>query len=245
LRDAPRARRDVDRREPRRVSRGAGNATANGRGETAKARAETVASARVESANPPVETENARGESPARARAASTANARGETAMNARGDTAASTRGETPANTRSETAANPRGKSLLDAPANELGGPRSTETSQSAQGARSGEVVEGAPARESDVAADARADLRAELELLARAEAALRRNDPRSALQELDAHDHQFRSGQLRDEREGLRLIAQCNLARDPGASLARYLQDYGDGVLHARVRAACARFLP
>jgi hypothetical protein len=84
-----------------------------------------------------------------------------------------------------------------------------------------------------------------ELQLLARAEAALRRNDPRSALQALDTHAHRFPGGQLRHERAGLRLIAQCTLDRDPQAALARYLDENGDGVLHARVRSACARFMP
>jgi hypothetical protein len=87
--------------------------------------------------------------------------------------------------------------------------------------------------------------LRAEMQLLSRAQAALRKGDPQTALAVLQAHAQQFQGGQLFDEREGLRLIALCALESDPAAALTRYLHANGDGVLHARVRAACLRFVP
>lgn len=92
---------------------------------------------------------------------------------------------------------------------------------------------------------DASTDLRAEMQLLAQAEAALRKNEPLAALSVLDAHARRFSSGQLKGERDGLRLIAQCALGRDPESALARYLREHGAGVLQARIRASCARFLP
>lgn len=98
---------------------------------------------------------------------------------------------------------------------------------------------EGASARARD------SDLRAEMQLLARAEAALRANEPLSALAILEAHAREPSSGQLQGERAGLRLIAQCTLGRDPQSALARYLREHRDGVLQARIRVSCARFLP
>jgi hypothetical protein len=89
------------------------------------------------------------------------------------------------------------------------------------------------------------AELRAEMQLLARAEAALRNNEPQSALSILDTHARQHSSGQLQSERAGLRLIAQCALGRDPQSALDRYLREHRDGVLQGRIRASCARFLP
>jgi hypothetical protein len=82
------------------------------------------------------------------------------------------------------------------------------------------------------------------MQLLSRAEAALRSDDPQTALQLLRTHARKFRSGQLQDERAGLRLIAQCMLDRDPGPTLARYLATQSRAVLHARVSDACSRFV-
>jgi hypothetical protein len=88
-----------------------------------------------------------------------------------------------------------------------------------------------------------RDSLRAEMQLLSRAESALRSRQPHAALQVLDQYMEQFRSGQLQDERNGLRLIALCALGHDPKSALPGYLAQNGDGVLHARVLEACARF--
>ena len=101
----------------------------------------------------------------------------------------------------------------------------------------------GQPRAEREPARDG--DLRAEMQLLARAEAALRANEPRSALSILDAHASEFSSGQLQGERDGLRLIAHCALGRSSQSALARYLREHPDGVLQGRIRASCARFLP
>jgi hypothetical protein len=88
-------------------------------------------------------------------------------------------------------------------------------------------------------------DLRAEMNMLARAEAALRQHDPEAALHELRAHARTFRSGQLQAERTGLRLIALCMQGREPQTTLARYLNSSEDAVLRTRVREACRRTLP
>lgn len=98
---------------------------------------------------------------------------------------------------------------------------------------------EGASARAGD------SDLRAEMQLLARAEAALRADEPLSALSILETHARELSSGQLQSERAGLRLIAQCTLGRAPESALAQYLRAHRDGVLQARIRTSCARFLP
>ena len=83
-------------------------------------------------------------------------------------------------------------------------------------------------------------DLRAEMAWLARAEAALRKRDPSTALRELEAQRARFEQGQLRAEREGLELIARCMLGRSVSPALASYLASAPDGVLVARVQRAC-----
>jgi hypothetical protein len=82
--------------------------------------------------------------------------------------------------------------------------------------------------------------LRAEMRLLARAEAALRASDAKGALRVLAAHRAQYPEGQLRAEAEGLQLIAQCTLGREVAPQVSRYLQDSSNAVLQARLREAC-----
>lgn len=122
------------------------------------------------------------------------------------------------------------------------------------QGEQGGELPEAQPVRRTKARSHERANasarardtgLRAEMQLLARAEAALRASEPLSALSILETHALQFSSGQLQGERDGLRLIAQCALGRDPQSALARYLREHRDGVLQGRIRASCGRFLP
>lgn len=110
---------------------------------------------------------------------------------------------------------------------------------------RVGVVSQSSQEREGASAHARDTDLRAEMQLLARAEAALRANEPMSALSILETHARELRSGQLQGERDGLRLIAQCTLGRDPQSALTRYLREHRDGVLQARIRTSCARFLP
>jgi hypothetical protein len=83
-------------------------------------------------------------------------------------------------------------------------------------------------------------DLRAEMAWLARAESYLRKRDPQAALRALEGQRERFEGGQLRAEREGLELIAQCMLGRAVAPALSRYLAGTPDGVLVARVRRAC-----
>ena len=88
--------------------------------------------------------------------------------------------------------------------------------------------------------AGAKADLRAEMEWLARAEAALRKGDAAAALTELRSGRVRFARGQLKAERQGLELIARCTLGEDVHATLAQYIANTPDGVLVDRARAAC-----
>jgi hypothetical protein len=83
-------------------------------------------------------------------------------------------------------------------------------------------------------------DLRAEMAVLRRVEAALRAGDPARALRETRVHGARFPQGALREEREGLQLIALCTLGRDVSKPLALYLALEAHSVLSARVRDAC-----
>jgi hypothetical protein len=88
--------------------------------------------------------------------------------------------------------------------------------------------------------ASSKADLRAEMEWLARAEAALRNGDAAAALTELRAGRARFARGQLQAERQGLELIARCTLGEDVHATLAQYIAHTPDGVLVDRALVAC-----
>jgi hypothetical protein len=83
-------------------------------------------------------------------------------------------------------------------------------------------------------------DLRAEMAVLQRAEAALRAGRSERALRETRAHRTLFPDGELREERQGLELIALCALERDVRKPLALYLALHPRPVLAPRVRIAC-----
>lgn len=124
--------------------------------------------------------------------------------------------------------------------------PGSREPAEGSQPSAASEVAPRRPARRATPQpADSAEALRAEMQLLSRAEAALRADEPQQALEVLGTHAQRFRNGQLQQEHDGLRLIAQCALGRDPGAALARYSAKRSDAVLRARVLEACARFMP
>jgi hypothetical protein len=60
--------------------------------------------------------------------------------------------------------------------------------------------------------------LGAEYDLVAASRAALAGGDPRRSLALAERHSRGFPSGVLRDERDGLRIAALCQLGRDPEA---------------------------
>lgn len=86
-------------------------------------------------------------------------------------------------------------------------------------------------------------ELRAELVLIAKARQALRAEDPRRALEVLDAHARAFPQGQMREDRLVLRIEALCAAGKAPQASAeARlFLRGYPGSAHAQRVRDACA----
>jgi len=88
------------------------------------------------------------------------------------------------------------------------------------------------------------ADLSAETALLRTAQAALGRGDARAALAALDAHEAQFPSGALTEERLGARVFALCSMGRrGDAARAARALLDRAPtSPLRARVLDSCIR---
>lgn len=84
--------------------------------------------------------------------------------------------------------------------------------------------------------------LLAEAHILRDAQRALRQNDANRALHILDRHQDQFPRGILSQEREGARLIAQCQTQQ--AASVQRdarnFIAAHPQSPVSARVRAAC-----
>ncbi|MBZ0117581.1 MAG: hypothetical protein K8H88_11325, partial [Sandaracinaceae bacterium] len=80
-----------------------------------------------------------------------------------------------------------------------------------------------------------------ELDLLRRAQGALRANEIDTALARLDEHERRFPDGQLQAEREAARVVALCRGARpEARAQASRFLRERASSPLAARVRAAC-----
>lgn len=80
-----------------------------------------------------------------------------------------------------------------------------------------------------------------ELALMQRIQAALRSGKPRLALELSDEHAQRWPTGLFREEREGVRALASCQLDLAKGQSRARaFLQKYPEGALAPRVRASC-----
>jgi hypothetical protein len=91
-----------------------------------------------------------------------------------------------------------------------------------------------APAPASDTLSD-------EMTLLRSASEALARGDEDAALVPLRTHAKRFPRGSLREERDGLRAIAECTRDQDPSQGAAqRFARQYPNSVLTARVAAAC-----
>ncbi len=82
-----------------------------------------------------------------------------------------------------------------------------------------------------------------ELRLLDRASVALSRGDPTTARTLLEQHRAQFARPVMIEEREGLELIARCQLDRSSAQADARaFLARAARSVLSARVARACGR---
>ena len=82
--------------------------------------------------------------------------------------------------------------------------------------------------------------MQAELSLLRRVQAALRRYDGATALAELDAHPRQ---GVLRAELEAARILALCLLDRgdEARAAAARFALEHPSSPQRAAIDASCA----
>lgn len=86
-------------------------------------------------------------------------------------------------------------------------------------------------------------ELEAETQGLKEVQLALRANDPRRALTLLDQQDARFTRGQLKQEREGARVLATC--ATEPSAGAAafeRFRLAHPASPLLTRLKAACSR---
>jgi hypothetical protein len=85
-------------------------------------------------------------------------------------------------------------------------------------------------------------DLEGEARLLELADADLRRGDANSALARLAEHAARYPAGALREEREGVRVVALCRAGRESEGKLAaeRFLARAPRSALATRIRAAC-----
>jgi hypothetical protein len=86
------------------------------------------------------------------------------------------------------------------------------------------------------------ADLEGEARLLEQADADLRRGDATAALRRLAEHAARYPSGALREEREGVRVVALCRAGRaaEGRAAADRFLARSPRSTLAPRIRAAC-----
>jgi hypothetical protein len=84
--------------------------------------------------------------------------------------------------------------------------------------------------------------MRAELQLIAAADAALRAVRAREALRLLRRLERRCGQGFLREERRALQVVAACELGRAPevAAERERVLGSAHGSVLSARIRDAC-----
>ena len=88
-------------------------------------------------------------------------------------------------------------------------------------------------------------DARAELEFVARINAAVRESTPQTVLALCAEHERRWPHGIFEQEREGTRAIASCN-AKSPGvgARAQAFLASYPRAAIAARVREECAPLL-
>ena len=91
-------------------------------------------------------------------------------------------------------------------------------------------------------AADPTSTVIEEMELLQRAQEVLRADRPDEALALLDHHVEAFRSGNLVEERQALRITALCAAGRSTQglAARAEFLRAYPHSAYAGRVNAAC-----
>jgi hypothetical protein len=84
--------------------------------------------------------------------------------------------------------------------------------------------------------------LEAEMQLVTRAQKALKSGQPGEALRALDEHARRFPSGVLALERSGVRTVALCQAGRvDEGRTAARsYLRLVPNSMMSKRIRIAC-----
>jgi hypothetical protein len=102
-------------------------------------------------------------------------------------------------------------------------------------------VVEARPRARERRMAEATDTLAEEMSLLRAASEALARGDEEAALLQLRAHSERYPRGSLREERDGLRAIAECTRDQKPSQQAAqRFAQLYPHSLLAARVTAAC-----
>jgi hypothetical protein len=85
--------------------------------------------------------------------------------------------------------------------------------------------------------------LREEIDLVQKANSALRSGKPDQAQALLDRHRERFASGALREEREAARILALCALGKqsEARAAAARFLRESPRSMQAARVRGSCA----
>jgi hypothetical protein len=98
------------------------------------------------------------------------------------------------------------------------------------------------PASDRARAPRATPDLEGEARLLEQADADLRRGDANAALSRLAEHATRYPSGALREEREGVRVVALCRAGREAEGKAAaqRFLARSPHSALATRIRAAC-----
>jgi len=86
------------------------------------------------------------------------------------------------------------------------------------------------------------ADLEGEARLLEQADADLRRGDANAALARLAEHAAKYPAGALREEREGVRVVALCRAGREAEGKAAaeRFLARSPHSALATRIRATC-----
>jgi hypothetical protein len=85
-------------------------------------------------------------------------------------------------------------------------------------------------------------DIEGEARLLEQADADLRRGDAGAALSRLAEHAAKYPDGALREEREGVRVVALCRAGREAEGKAAaqRFLSRAPRSALATRIRAAC-----
>lgn len=98
------------------------------------------------------------------------------------------------------------------------------------------------PAPPAARSAEASPDPAEELALVRSMQQALRSGSPGQALTLAAEHARRFPRGTLVEEREGVRAVAQCQLAAPPARPpiLATFLQRFASSPYAARVKAAC-----